>query len=115
MVDKIARAKRKDNGKLIEGDLKIKVILNKAKYIICGIEVEPPIDYFSGKFDKNDKKMFSSDIVLYNGEIYEITHDENENCFLIGKIKGRKIELEFYSKNDIKEMEVIGNMYENAE
>ena len=118
----IARGKRKDNGKWIEGQLvKRMPSLNigklierklagqplnpkKIEYTIDGIPVESEFQYFTKRLDKNEEKIFSGDTVRYQGKDYKITYDEENHNFTMGGIG-----FEFYCGTKIQnhEMEIV--------
>lgn len=105
-------------------------------YGVSGIEIDrETVGQFTGFCDKNDKKMFEGDIVKvtyteqrqYQGVYYrdehscveEVIYSEKSACFML-KIMCEDIPLyrplhNFGSQVNIKELEVIGNKWDNPE
>lgn len=141
MQENLYRAKRKDDGKWIEGYFY--KIWDKA-FILWGMTGDTPnmeevipesIGQFTGLIDKNGKKIFEEDIcrVVYldrrcdsNGKHYEVENslieevvlEKGSYCFktTIEDIPFyRPIGFDIYGKQKIKYFEVIGNIYDNPE
>jgi len=108
MNSDIARAVCIDTGKLVQGDLIIGSSLNqKLKFYINYSRVYPhTVNYFTRKLDKNQKMIFSGDIVRYKGKEYEIKMDYCNN-FIMGGI-------DFYrycgTNVEVPEMEIVGSI-----
>lgn len=105
-------------------------------YGVSGIEIDrETVGQFTGLCDKNDKKIFEGDIVKvtyteqrqYQGVYYrdehscveEVIYNEKSACFML-KIMCEDIPLyrplhNFGSQANIKELEVIGNKWDNPE
>lgn len=74
---------------------------------------------WSGFADKNGTPMFLGDIINWDGSFYKTTigelkilHDSdslNEIRYIVGDV------CNFWNEDDLKEMEVIGNKFENPE
>lgn len=122
------KAKRKDNGKWVEGYLMDENYINVPfdDYDTCGrfddpIEIDPDtICQFTGLTDKNDKKIWENDICDRKEKYPEIvTYNEGDwqldYSYVFGKeIHSDACNLGFYvcERNCV---EVIGNIFDNPE
>lgn len=122
------KAKRKDNGKWVEGYLMDENYINVPfdDYDACGrfddpIEIDPDtICQFTGLTDKNDKKIWENDICDRKEKYPEIvTYNEGDwqldYSYVFGKeIHSDACNLGFYvcERNCV---EVIGNIFDNPE
>lgn len=66
---------------------------------------------YTGRKDKNRKKIFEQDVVKLNGHLWEVYWNDEESCY---KMKNNFDDL-FLTKYKEKALEVIGNVYENKE
>ena len=141
----IFRGKRVSNGNWIEGYFVLLAINEGLKHAIHTgtdegrfilFEVIPDtVGQFTGLCDKNGKKIFEGDILKatyteqrqYQGISYqdehscveEVIYNEKSACFML-KIMCEDVPLyrplhNFGSLANIKELEVIGNIYDNPE
>ena len=139
------RGKRVSNGNWIEGYFVLLAINEGLKHAIHTgtdegrfilFEVIPDtVGQFTGLCDKNGKKIFEGDILKatyteqrqYQGISYqdehscveEVIYNEKSACFML-KIMCEDVPLyrplhNFGSLANIKELEVIGNIYDNPE
>ena len=133
MRDFIVHAKRLDNGEWVEGNLFVPDKPDTPTQICIGTnivrityDVDPStIGWYTGSKDKNGKKIFEGDIIKYkntdgikfNGValtvIGKVVYNEKNASFAIsGK---DEIGAKHYDYFPIKNIEVIGNIYDNQE
>lgn len=130
MREILFRGKRVDNGEWIEG---FYAHSGEKKYILIDNdiavgylamkEVNPDtIGQYTGLTDKNGTKIFEGDIVkvrlLYSDgeratEITTVVYDENNCCYSPMNWKESCLWCDY--STSIKEIEVIGNIYDNPE
>ena len=77
---------------------------------------------FTGLKDKNGKEIYEGDVVCFKEFFMDSDEDEKD---LIGEIyfesgaflinRKRQIHMFIWEESDIKDMEIIGNIYENPE
>lgn len=123
------RGKRIDNGEWVKGDFvdqglqtELKAIFNKTEEMICPYLVKPEtIGQYTGLCDKNGTKIFEGDVVklfridITNGGIELCAKCEivySEDCFFC---KSNKTEYSLMPYVRYKQIEVIGNIYDNPE
>ena len=128
MREILFKAKRKDNGEWVEGGYFSEPYTEK-KFIICWnsfglgfnefIEVEPDtICQYTGLTDKNGKKIWENDICI----IKDRTLDEEDGCFICKWddctaryiLDGNGLAVDF-DNVDARDIEVIGNIFDNAD
>ncbi len=130
----IFKAKRVDNGEWVEGSLiitegsaayiirsKSKAFIPKGKNIICSAEcyeinIETLCQY-TGLTDKNGKKIWENDILRRDG-YWDIRIEFENGAFMVrnaDKIQYiNRVTYTFISTFDIKEYEVIGNIFDGG-
>lgn len=134
------RGKRIDNGEWIIGDLttytdtrgqKIYEILDKNNPIdiyipsVLGdlptqmpafINVdETTIGQYTGLTDKNGTKIFEGDIVKYGNTIHKAIFEQRNGTAYFGLVYSEIETLPFGHYQDLKQIEVIGNIHDNPE
>lgn len=130
MREIIFRGKRVDNGEWIYGFITIKtrngdgigIKYDNPKYFInyetwdegfYNCEVIPEtLGQFTGKLDKNGKKIFEDDIVKYIIGIkgYKSTYNTHTS-----PVKFKDCKFYPFTSSDIIETEIIGNIHDNPE
>lgn len=112
------RGKRTDNGEWVEGDL---VHYPGHVYIKVApglhIEVRPEtVGQFTGRIDKNGKKVFEYDILQILGGIARgiVQWCENDQCYVLATKEGWHID-DFGNYGRPEYYEVIGNIHDNPE
>lgn len=111
-----------ENEKTFREFHEIKFSKNKALVLICG---EEKWRYFkrktlcrsTGFLDKNNKEIFDGDLFDNYSDIFKVTFDAEQGCFVAySKSKNRGlITFEFRECEIIENSEIIGNIFENPE
>ena len=129
MREILFKAKRIDNGKLVEGCLVIDHSrLNLFEYrmqpVESGVLYAPPINpetlcQFTGLCDKNGKKIWENDILMAHlDESYpEDTTYETVEWGIAGWVghEAGSTDREYLDEFDLKHFEVVGNIFDNKE
>lgn len=126
MRDILFRGKRKDNGEWIEGYYCGKV--NKAIFSpaedsaqiidddLYWHEVIPEtVGQYTGLTDKNGNKIFEGDIVKYGDTIHEVVFEQRNNTAYFGLVYNELETLPFGHYQDLKQIEITGNIHGNPE
>ena len=139
MREILFKAKRKDNGKWIEGSLiildadsdfyfivpeyKYASTMSPAQLIGCHMELVIPetVCQYTGLTDKNGRKIFEGDIVRYIDEVIgsekvdEVKYNEAHAAFC--RLHKSKMGLQYLWLDEAvaNKCEVIGNIFDNPE
>ena len=113
MREFLFRAKRKDNGEWVFGDLEHNG-KNVPKWV-NGNEIAPEsVGQFTGLTDKNGKKIFEGDILKGCWKtIFEVYYDDCLLQFRAKTVDGFNKDIDYYGYPH--QIEVIGNICDNKE
>lgn len=125
MREILFRGKRMDNGEWVEGYY---APIGKYHYILTGrLELVPYLGFehflvnpdtvgqFTGLTDKNGVKIFEGDIVRYGDTIHRVVFEQRNGTAYFGLVYAACETLPFGHYQDLKQIEVIGNIYDNPE
>ena len=125
MREILFRGKRADNGKWEYGDLWCNPY---GKRVVCvvspindqgttgGNEVIPEtVGQYTGLTDKNGRKIFEGDIVRYGDTIHRVVFEQRNGTAYFGLVYSSFETLPFGHYQDLKQIKVIGNIYDNPE
>nr|DAZ50265.1 MAG TPA: YopX protein [Caudoviricetes sp.] len=80
------------------------------------VEVDPDtVGQFTGLTDKNGTKIFEGDIVRYGDTIHRVVFEQRNGTAYFGLVYAACETLPFGHYQDLKQIEVIGNIYDNPE
>lgn len=129
MREILFRGKRKDNGEWVKGSLWDEIpgeLVGIAQYGSCvfrHVDLET-VGQFTGKTDKNGKKVFEHDIlqtftVWADGTVEKcgvgiVQWWENDQCYVLTTKQGHHID-DFGNYGRPEYYEVIGNIHDNPE
>lgn len=123
MREILFKAKRKDNGKWVKGDAIHEPIGMSIRYEKNGMSVRVPVDpdtlcQYTGLTDKNGQKIWENDILRRDG-YWDMRIEFENGAFMVrnaDKIQYiNRVTYTSISTFDIKEYEVIGNIFDNPE
>ncbi len=129
MREILFRGKRKDNGEWVEGDLlthgvdyETAIRVHNTNELGGGVVISvipKTVGQFTGLTDLDGKKIFEGDIVeyIYEYERFIVAWDDMNACFALTIQKGGRTSYDYnnYTMDDTHELDVIGNIHDNAE
>lgn len=88
---------------------------NMPKNIQCVEVIPETVGQFTGLIDKNGKKIFEWDIVRYGDTIHEVVFEQRNGTAYFGLVYSESETLPLGHYQDLRQIEVIGNIYDNPE
>src|SRR5690554_2023207 len=80
------------------------------------IEVDPKtIGQFTGLKDKSGQEIYEGDVVKYGDTIHEVVFEQRNNTAYFGLTYSPEETRSFGHYQDLQQIEIIGNIYENPE
>lgn len=73
------------------------------------------VGQYTGLLDKNGKKIFEGDIVKYGDTVHKVVFEQRNGTAYFGLVYSTLETLSFGYYQDLKQIEVIGNIYDNPE
>ena len=73
------------------------------------------ISEFTGLTDKNGKKIFEWDIVRYGDTVHKVVFEQRNGTAYFGLVYNELETLPFGHYQDLRQIEVIGNIHDNPE
>lgn len=115
------RGKRTDNGEWVEGDIHKNTEFSKAHIHpngerVMSFEIIPEtVGQFTGLKDKNGVRIFEGDIVRYGDTIHQVVFEQRNTTAYFGLVYSEIETMPFGHYQDLKQIEVIGNIHDNPE
>ena len=115
------RGKRVNNGEWVEGSYWYSRRSNTYQHFVFDDEgvwvgVDPnTVGQFTGLTDRNGVKIFEGDIVRYGDTIHRVVFEQRNGTAYFGLVYAACETLPFGHYQDLKQIEVIGNVYDNQE
>lgn len=73
------------------------------------------VGQYTGMHDKNGTKIFEGDIVKYGDTVHNVVFEQRNGTAYFGLVYSTLETLSFGYYQDLKQIEVIGNIYDNPE
>lgn len=120
MREYLFRGKMIANGKWSEGNLLVTkqgcCITPDATVLGSYGAVDPEtVGQYTGLTDKNGTKIFEGDIVKYGDTVHNVVFEQRNGTAYFGLVYSALETLSFGYYQDLKQIEVIGNIYDNPE
>lgn len=120
MREYLFRGKMIANGKWSEGNLLVTkqgcCITPDATVLGSYGAVDPEtVGQYTGLTDKNGTKIFEGDIVKYGDTVHNVVFEQRNGTAYFGLVYSTLETLSFGYYQDLKQIEVIGNVYDNLE
>lgn len=120
MREILFRGKMIANGKWSEGNLLVTkqgcCITPDATVLGSYGAVDPEtVGQYTGLTDKNGTKIFEGDIVKYSDTVHNVVFEQRNGTAYFGLVYSTLETLSFGYYQDLKQIEVIGNIYDNPD
>ncbi len=117
MREYLFRGKTIANGKWSEGTLLVTkqgccITPDATVYVAVDSET---VGQYTGLTDKNGTKIFEGDIVKYGDTAHNVVFEQRNGTAYFGLVYSTLETLSFGYYQDLKQIEVIGNIYDNPE
>lgn len=117
MREYLFRGKTIANGKWSEGTLLVtkqgcRITPDATVYVAVDPET---VGQYTGLTDKNGTKIFEGDIVKYGDTVHNVVFEQRNGTAYFGLVYSTLETLSFGYYQDLKQIEVIGNIYDNPE
>lgn len=117
MREYLFRGKTIANGKWSEGTLLVTkqgccITPDATVYVAVDSET---VGQYTGLTDKNGTKIFEGDIVKYGDTVHNVVFEQRNGTAYFGLVYSTLETLSFGYYQDLKQIEVIGNIYDNPE
>ena len=110
---------KNDRGEWIEGfyikDAIETYIYDKYRNTRMQSVLPETIGQYTGLTDKNGKKIFEGDIVRYGDTVHEAVFEQRNGTAYFGLVYNPLETLPFGHYQDLRQIEVIGNIHDNPE
>ena len=117
MREYLFRGKTIANGKWSEGTLLVTkqgCCITPDATVYVAVDPET-VGQYTGLTDKNGTKIFEGDIVKYGDTVHNVVFEQRNGTAYFGLVDATLETLSFGYYQDLKQIEVIGNIYDNPE
>lgn len=117
MREYLFRGKTMANGKWSEGTLLVTkqgCCITPDATVYVAVDPET-VGQYTGLTDKNGTKIFEGDIVKYGDTVHNVVFEQRNGTAYFGLVYSTLETLSFGYYQDLKQIEVIGNIYDNPE
>ena len=117
MREYLFRGKMIANGKQSEGNLLVTkqgCCITPDATVYVAVDPET-VGQYTGLTDKNGTKIFEGDIVKYGDSVHNVVFEQRNGTAYFGLVYSTLETLSFGHYQDLKQIEVIGNIYDNPE
>lgn len=117
MREILFRGKTIANGKWSEGTLLVTkqgCCITPDATVYVAVDPET-VGRYTGLTDKNGTKIFEGDIVKYGDTVHNVVFEQRNGTAYFGLVYSTLETLSFGYYQDLKQIEVIGNIYDNPE